>query len=75
MRLSLIFPASARVAPAVFAVRARSEPTVISTRFRSWAQLRDLPAKSTTVKVLPVQVASPYRLLCVNFLTSRQKKP
>jgi len=72
MRDSLILPASARVEPAVFAARARSEPVVVRCQ-SSNPGVDHSPARSTMVKALLDQfdVAAPASL----FLTSTQKKP
>lgn len=72
MRDSLILPASARVEPAVFAARARSEPGTVRRQVLI-SDFRDLPARSTMVNALldQFEVAAPASL----FLTSTQKKP
>ena len=78
MRLSLIFPASAKVAPAVFAFLARSDPVLEVRRAARQSSVSNsmtsyIPARSTSVSWVPVQAFDmpPFGL----FLISIQKKP
>lgn len=72
IRLSLIFPASASVAPAVRAFRARSEPFELLVEHLFQEKALHAPAKSTTVIVLPLH--GPFVAL-FRFFTSMAKNP